>query len=67
MDGVTGVLALDVAPHHGRAAYDHDKDRALRRAGVLVVELYPSARAVHDPEGVVRQFLGIVRHFKRTG
>lgn len=67
MDGVTGVLELDGAPHHGRAAYDHDKDRALRRAGVWVVERYPSARAVHDPEGVVQQFLGIIRHFKRTG
>ena len=52
-------------PHDGRAAEDHAKDRASKRAGIWVVERVPSAEALHAPDQVVNRFLGMLRAFQR--
>jgi very-short-patch-repair endonuclease len=63
--GVPGILELDGAPHDGRAADDHAKDRASKRAGIWVVERVPSAEALRAPDRVVERFLGMLRAYGR--
>jgi hypothetical protein len=64
--GVPGVLELDGSPHVGRAADDYTRDRAIKRAGVWIVERVPSSEALRDPVGVARRFLNMLNHYRRT-
>lgn len=64
--GVPAVLELDGAPHNGRAADDHARDRAIKRAGVWIVDRVSSAEALQDPKAVVKRFLRMLRHYRRT-
>ena len=61
--GVPGILEFDGGPHQGRAAEDHAKDRASKRAGIWVVERVPSAEALRDPDHVVRRFVAMLRAY----
>ena len=65
-DGIAGVLQLDGFPHNGRAADDHRRDRALKRAGLWVIERVNSVEALRDPQSIVRHFRGMIRHYRRT-
>lgn len=63
--GVPGILELDGGPHEGRAAEDHAKDRASKRAGIWVVERVSSVEALRDPDHVVGRFLAMLRAYAR--
>ncbi|MGQ0524030.1 MAG: DUF559 domain-containing protein [Betaproteobacteria bacterium] len=64
--GVPIVIELDGAPHNGRAAEDHRRDRAIKRSGIWLVERFHSVEALQDPKRVVRTIEGIVEHYRKT-
>ena len=66
VNGVIGILQGDGFPRTGRATYDHATDRAFKMAGLWVIERYPSKEAYHDPDRVVRRFLGLLTAYRRT-
>ena len=65
-NGVVAVVELDGAPHNGRAADDHRRDRAIKRSGIWLVERFNSAEVLRDPESVVRRVRRMMRFYKRT-
>lgn len=65
-DGVPAVIELDGAPHAGRAAEDHERDRAIKRSGIWLVERFPSALALKDPVAIVQTLRGMINHLRRT-
>ncbi|MBA3889365.1 MAG: DUF559 domain-containing protein [Gemmatimonadaceae bacterium] len=64
--GVTAVVELDGAPHNGRAADDHRRDRAIKRSGIWLVERVSSAEVLSNPDGVVRDLLRMMIYFRKT-
>jgi hypothetical protein len=64
--GVPAVVELDGCAHEGRAADDHRRDRALKRAGIYLIERFPSVEALKSPEEIVRVMRGMIRHYRQT-
>lgn len=61
MDGKWGILEIDGETYHPSAAKDHERDRLFRTYGIRVIERYTARRCLDNPEGVVRQFLNILK------
>lgn len=64
--GTTAVVELDGAPHNGRAADDHRRDRAIKRAGIWLIERIPSAEVVANPDEAVRGVLRMMLYYRKT-
>ncbi len=63
LDGKWGILEVDGEPFHppSRAAQDHDRDRLFQSHGILIVQHFDAARCYKDPDGVVEEFLSLLR------
>jgi hypothetical protein len=62
-DGRWAILEVDGEPFHppSRTVADHERDRLFRAHGVVVVEHFDATRCYEDSDGVVREFLSIMR------
>lgn len=60
-DGAWGVLEVDGSEWHTNAAKDHRRDRPLKYHGAAVVERFDAGECFENPDGVVRQFLALLR------
>jgi hypothetical protein len=62
-DGKWGILEVDGEPWHpaSRAAQDHERDRLFKAYGILVIERFNAGECFENAEGVVQQFLSILR------
>jgi hypothetical protein len=58
-----GVLEVDGAEWHpsSRAAQDHQRDRPFKYHGASVVERFDAGECFENPDGVVNQFLALLR------
>lgn len=63
VDGKWGVLEVDGSQWHPpqRAAQDHQRDRPFKHHGAVVVERFDAGECFENPDGVVRQFLALLR------
>jgi hypothetical protein len=65
--GTPGILELDGAPHDGRAADDHRRDRLFKlRGGIWVIERVSSQYALQYPREVVRGFLQLLETYRQS-
>lgn len=62
-DGKWGILEVDGELTHppSRTAQDHERDRALKMHGMRVIEHFDASKCFEDPDGVVQEFLEILR------
>ncbi len=62
-DGRWGILEVDGEPFHppSRTSEDHDRDRPFKVYGVRLVEHFDATRCYEDPDGVVQEFLEMLR------
>lgn len=62
-DGKWGVLEVDGGQWHPpkRAAQDHQRDRPFKHHGAVVVERYDAGECFENPDGVVREFLRLLK------
>ncbi len=62
-EGKWGILEVDGEPFHppARTVHDHERARLFKAHGVRVVEHFDAATCYRDPDGVVRQFLELLR------
>lgn len=62
-DGKWGILEVQGDQFHPpeTAAKEHDRARWFKKYGVKVVEIYDATRCYSDPEGVVEDFLRLLR------
>lgn len=62
--GKWGILEIDgQSVHKGNATEDHERSRLIERhGGVAYFTRYPAARCQSDPDGVVKEFLEILKN-----
>jgi len=62
-EGKWGILEVDGEPFHppSRTVKDHERDRLFRTHGIRVVEHFDATKCFEDPDGVVQQFLDILK------
>lgn len=62
-DGKLGILEVDGEPFHppSRTSQDHERDRLFRSHGILVIEHFDANECFNNPDGVVQQFLNILK------
>lgn len=62
-EGKWGILEVDGEPFHppARTVHDHERARLFKAHGIRVVEHFDAAACYRDPDGVVRQFLALLR------
>jgi len=58
-----GILEVDGEAFHppSRTVEEHERDRLFKQNGILLVEHYDAKRCYNEPEGVVTEFLEILR------
>jgi very-short-patch-repair endonuclease len=61
LGGVWGVLEVDGPHHEGKAARDHERDRPFHHHGAAIVQRYEALRCYSDPDGVVLEFLALLK------
>jgi hypothetical protein len=59
--GKWGILEVDGEAYHSTAAKDHERDRFFRAYGIRVIERYTAAQCYNNPEGVIREFINIMK------
>ena len=65
--GISAILELDGAPHDGRAADDHRRDRLFKlRGGIWIIERVPSQYALQHPRRVVRGFIRLIETYRHS-
>lgn len=65
--GISAILELDGAPHDGRAADDHRRDRLFKlRGGIWVIERVSSQYALQHPRDVVRGLLQLIETYRQS-
>jgi len=64
-EGRWGVLQVDGDPFHppARTAHEHEQDRLFHHHGVAVVQHFDATRCYENPDGVVKEFLGLLHRF----
>lgn len=60
-NGRWGVLEVMGSKFHENATNDHERARLFKHYGLNQIEFYDSERCYHDPDGVVEEFLGILK------
>jgi hypothetical protein len=62
-EGKWGILEVDGEDSHphGRAAKDHERDRLFKQHGILLVEHFDASECWEDADGVVKEFLELLR------
>ena len=63
LDGKWGILEVHGEPFHPpeRATQESERRRWFVQRGVKVMEFYDSGRCFNDPDGVVKEFLSILK------
>jgi len=65
--GISAILELDGAPHAGRAADDHRRDRLFKlRGGIWIIERVPSQYALQHPRQVVRGLIKLIETYRHS-
>jgi len=61
--GRCGIIEVDGESFHPatRAVHDHERDRLFHAHGIMLVQHYDSTRCYRDPDGVVTEFLTLLR------
>jgi len=62
-DGKWGILEVDGEPFHppSRTVEDHERDRLFKSHGISVIEHFDATRCYQDGDGVVAEFLQLLR------
>jgi hypothetical protein len=63
LDGKWGILEVDGEPFHppARTVHEHEQDRLFHNHGIAVVQHFDASRCYEDADGVVKQFLGLLK------
>lgn len=62
IDGKCGILEVDGMSYHKQASIEQEEDRQFMNHGIKVVLHFDAQKCFNDPDGVVTEFLRILRN-----
>jgi len=65
VNGVWGILEVSGPSHNGRLAQDTEKDRWLKKSGILCIEHRTAEQCYANPKKVTDEFLSILAQYKK--